>query len=184
MANNTDNYPYNPTLEKKFKPLVIVLSIVIPVVVAVLFGMPAVKGYDTSFLPPIYATINGITAILLVLAVISIKNGNRKRHQLLMKLAIACSLLFLVGYVAYHLTSDTTRYQSQGFDRIIYFIILFSHITLSIAVIPLVMITYLRGWAGNVEGHKKLAKITFPIWLYVAVSGVVVYLMISPYYGL
>ncbi len=183
MANSTDNYPYNPTLEKKFKPLVIVLSIVIPVVVAVLFGMPAVKGYDTSFLPPIYATINGITAILLVLAVISIKNGNRKRHQLLMKFAIACSLLFLVGYVAYHLTSDTTHYKSQGFDRIIYFIILFSHISLSIAVIPLVMITYLRGWAGNVEGHKKLAKITFPIWLYVAISGVVVYLMISPYYG-
>lgn len=184
MTNNTDNYPYNPTLEKKYKPLVIILSIVIPVVVAVLFGMPAVKGYDTSFLPPIYATINGITAVLLVFAVISIKNGKRKRHESLMKLAILCSLLFLVGYVVYHLTSDTTSYLSDGFDRYIYFFILISHILLSIAVIPLVMITYLRGRAGNVVAHKKLAKITFPIWLYVAISGVVVYLMISPFYGL
>lgn len=184
MANNAENYPYNPALEKKYKPLVIILSIVIPVVVAVLFGMPAVEGYDTSFLPPIYATINGITAVLLVLAVISIKNGKRKRHENLMKLAILCSLLFLVGYVVYHLTSDTTRYLSDGFDRYIYFFILISHILLSIAVIPLVMITYLRGWAGNVNAHKKLAKITFPIWLYVAISGVVVYLMISPFYGL
>lgn len=179
----SDNPIYNPTLEKKYKPLVIILSIVIPAVVAVLFGMDKVDGYDTSFLPPIYATINGLTALLLVLAVISIKNGNRKRHELLMKMAILCSLLFLVGYVLYHLTSDTTHYLSDGFDKYIYLFILFSHILLSIAVIPLVMITYLRGWAGNVVAHKKLAKITFPIWLYVAISGVVVYLMISPYYG-
>ncbi len=175
---------FDPTLEKKYRPLVVVLSIVIPVVVAVLFGMDKIQGYDFSFLPPIYASINGLTAILLVLAVIQIKKGNQKRHQQLMTLSVICSLLFLVGYVAYHLTADPTAYKGGSVSAIIYYCILISHILLSIAVIPLVMITYLKGWAGNTISHRKLAKITFPIWLYVAVSGVVVYLMISPYYGL
>lgn len=178
------NRPFDPTLEKKYRPLVIILSIVIPVVVAVLFGMDKIEGIDLSILPPIYASINGLTAILLVLAVIQIKKGNQKRHQQLMTTSVICSLLFLVGYVAYHLTSDTTRYEGGQASAIIYYILLISHIILSIAVIPMVMITYLKGWAGNVVSHRKLAKITFPIWLYVAVSGVVVYLMISPYYGL
>lgn len=170
------------SLEKKYRPLVIVLSIVIPVVVAALFGIK-IEGVDTSFLPPIYATINGITAVVLVLAVISIKNGNRKRHEALIKVAVLCSLLFLVGYVTYHITSESTKYGGEGFVAIVYYFLLISHILLSIGVIPLVMITYLKGWAGNFESHRKIAKITFPIWLYVAVSGVVVYLMISPYYG-
>lgn len=89
---------------------------------------------------------------------------------------------FLVGYVAYHLTSDATKFLGTGAVAIIYYTLLISHILLSIAVIPLVLFTYLKGWAGNVVAHRKWAKITFPIWLYVAVSGVVVYLMISPYY--
>jgi putative membrane protein len=169
-------------LEKKFRPLIIILSIVIPVVVAVLFGVK-IPGYDTSFLPPIYATINGITAVILVLAVISIKNGKRKLHENLMKLAILCSLLFLLGYVTYHMTSDSTAYGGPKSTAMVYYFILISHIVLSIAVIPLVLITYLKGWAGNFESHKKMAKITFPIWLYVAITGVIVYVMISPYYG-
>ncbi len=183
MAPNTTE-TYDDTLERKYRPLVIILSIVIPVVVGLLFGLDKVKGYDLSFLPPIYATINGITAILLVLAVISIKKGNKKRHERLMTLSVACSLLFLVCYIAYHLTSDSTPYGGSGASALIYYILLISHIILSIAVLPLVMITYLKGWAGNLVSHRKLAKITFPIWLYVAISGVVVYLMISPYYGL
>ena len=145
--------------------------------------MDKVEGVDFSFLPPIYASINGLTAILLVLAVIQIKRGNEKRHQQLMTLSVICSLLFLVGYVAYHLTSDSTPYGGSGAPAMIYYFLLISHIFLSMAVIPLVMLTYLKGWAGNLVSHRKFAKITFPIWLYVAVSGVVVYLMISPYYG-
>jgi len=184
-------------IEKRYKPLVIVLSIVIPLVVALLFGMHKVDGVDLSFLPPIYASINGITAILLVIAVISIKKGRRELHQRLMMSAVLCSLLFLVGYVAYHLTSDTTLYgdldhngtlsvaeaAQLGSGAYVYYFILASHIILSIVVIPLVMQTYLKGWANNLEGHRKWAKVTFPIWLYVAVSGVVVYVMISPFYG-
>jgi len=195
MAKQTNNNTSN--LEKKFRPLVIILSIVIPVVVALLFSMPKVEGIDLSFLPPIYATINGITAILLVAAIISIKKGNRLRHQRFMLTAVLCSLLFLVGYVAYHLTSDTTLFGDLNHDgslskaerarlgigAYVYYLLLASHIILSIGVIPLVMITYLKGWANNLISHRKWGKVTFPIWLYVAISGVVVYVMISPYYG-
>ena len=169
-------------LEKKYKPLIIILSIAIPLVVAALGGIK-IEGYNTSYLPPIYASINGITAILLISAVISIKNGNRQRHELLMKFAIACSALFLIGYVVYHATSTSTEYGGTGLSKYIYYTILISHIFLSIAIIPLVLFTYVKAWAGNFEGHKKMARITFPIWLYVAITGVVVFLMINPYYG-
>jgi putative membrane protein len=171
-------------IDSKYNKLIIALSIIIPIAVAILFGVNLRKmGFDVeplSFLPPIYATINGFTAILLIVAVMAIKKGNRLLHERLMKLAILCSVLFLVMYVAYHMTSDSTKYEGDlGF---IYYPILISHIILSIAIIPLVLITYVRALAQRFDKHKKIAKITFPIWLYVAITGVVVYLMISPYY--
>ncbi|MBT1705244.1 DUF420 domain-containing protein [Chryseosolibacter indicus] len=161
---------------------VITLSIAIPVVVAVLFGMPKVEGYNFSFLPPIYATINGLTAVFLVAAVMAIKNGKRQLHERLIKVCITLSVLFLAMYVVYHLTSDSTPFGGEGAIRYVYFFILISHILLSIVVIPFVLFTYVRGVIGNYEKHKALAKYTFPLWLYVAVTGVVVFLMISPYY--
>jgi putative membrane protein len=174
-------------IEKKFDKLILVLSIAIPTVVAILFGFKLKDlGIDVkplTFLPPIYATINGITAVLLVSAVIAIKNGKKNIHQLLMNIAIACSVLFLVMYVAYHMTTDSTPFGGEGFIRYVYFFILISHILLSIAVIPLVLISYVRAITGRFDRHKKMAKIAFPIWLYVAVTGVIVYLMISPYYA-
>lgn len=173
-------------IETKYNKLIVALSIIIPLAVAVLFGVNLRKmGFDVeplSFLPPIYASINGVTAIVLIIAVWAIKNGNRKLHENLMKLAIACSVSFLVMYVAYHMTSDSTKYGGEGLLKGIYFFILISHIILSIAIIPLVLVTYVRALAERFDKHKKIAKITFPIWLYVAVTGVVVYLMISPYY--
>jgi putative membrane protein len=137
-----------------------------------------------------------VTAVVLIVAVWAIKNGNRALHERLMKFAILCSLAFLVMYVAYHLTSVSTKYGDSNSDgildatemaavgstRLIYFVILITHILLSIVIIPLVLFTYVRALAQRFDKHKKLAKITFPIWLYVAVTGVVVYLMISPYY--
>jgi putative membrane protein len=135
-----------------------------------------------TFLPPIYAFINGITAMLLILGVYAIKNGNKKMHQNLMQSAIACSVLFLVMYVAYHMTSDSTPFGGVGVIRYVYFFILISHILLSIDVIPLVLITYVKALSERFDKHKKIAKITFPIWLYVAITGVIVYLMIAPYY--
>jgi putative membrane protein len=166
---------------EKYKKLIIVLSIVIPVAVAALFGIK-IHGYDFSFLPPIYASINGLTAVLLTISYISIKNGNRSRHEFLNKTCLVLSGLFLVMYILYHITSEATPFGGEGFVKYVYYVILITHIVLSIAVIPLVLFTFSRALAGNFERHKRLAKFTFPLWLYVAVTGVVVYLMISPYY--
>jgi len=172
--------------EKKYKIWIILLSIVIPVAVAILFSIKLKDfGFDVEplkFLPPIYASINGLTAVILILAVMAIKKGNRKTHERLMKFAITLSVLFLLMYVAYHMTSDSTPFGGEGTIRYVYFFILLTHIFLSIVIIPLVLITYVRALAERFDKHKKLAKITFPIWLYVAITGVVVYLMISPYY--
>ncbi|MFM9988425.1 DUF420 domain-containing protein [Flavobacterium sp.] len=177
----------NKISEKKYNVWITILSIAIPLVVAILFKVKLRDlGFDVkplSFLPPIYATINGITAIVLVWAVISIKNGKRKLHENLMKTAIALSVAFLGMYVAYHMTSEATKYGGDGVLKLVYFFILITHITLSIITIPLVLVTYVRALAEKFDKHKRIAKITFPIWLYVAVTGVIVYLMISPYYA-
>lgn len=168
--------------EKKYNKLIVALSVVIPLAVAVLFGVKIDLELPV-FLPPIYASINAVTAILLIFAVVSVKKGQVNLHEKLMKAAIICSVLFLVLYVLYHMTSDSTKYLGAGVVKYVYYFILISHIVLSIAVIPFVLITYVRGITNQVALHKKIAKFTFPLWLYVTVTGVVVYLMISPYYG-
>lgn len=191
----------NSPVEQKFNKFIISISIVIPVVVALLFSVKLKDfGYNVqplSFLPPIYATINGITALVLIAAVTSIRNGKRKLHELLMTTAISLSALFLVMYVAYHMSAEATVFgdvnhdgvleisenMNLGIIRYIYLFLLMSHILLSIIIIPLVLVTYVRALAQRFDRHKKIAKITFPIWLYVAVTGVVVYLMIAPYYA-
>ena len=176
----------NNFIEKKTSGFIVAVSIIIPLVVAILFRVKLKDfGIDVpplSFLPPIYATINGITALVLVSAVLAIKKGNKKLHECLMTSAIVLSVVFLVMYVAYHMTTDSTKFGGEGLVRYVYFFILITHIILSIAIIPLVLITYVRALAESFDRHKKIAKITFPIWLYVAVTGVIVYLMIAPYY--
>ena len=186
--------------------LIWVVSILVPVVVALLlftkweydqlvFDM-RIPNYDPvilmdnlptakplTFLPPIYATINGVTAVLLVIAVYYIKNGKRKIHENLIKVCIALSLSFLVMYIAYHITTDPTPFGGSGLVSYIYFFILITHILLSIVVIPMVLVSYSRAFQSKFASHKKIAKVTFPVWLYVAVTGVIVYLMISPYYS-
>ena len=168
------------TTKRKYQLWVNVVSVAIPIVVALLFKVRLPDVEPLSFLPPIYASINGLTALLLVSALIAIKNNKRRLHEGLMKTAIACSLLFLVMYVAYHMTSDPTSYEGPVAN--LYFSILISHILLSIIVIPLVLISYVRAFLGEYESHKKIVKFAYPIWLYVAVTGVIVYIMISPYY--
>jgi len=176
----------NHSKEIKYKKGITLLSIIIPLAVAALFGINLRKmGFNVEpldFLPPIYATINGIAAILLIAAVIAIKNGKRVIHERLNTLAIICSVLFLVMYVAYHMTSDSTKFGGEGMIRYVYYFILISHILLSVTIIPLVLVTLMRAKLREFAAHKKMAKITFPLWLYVAVTGVIIYLMISPYY--
>tara|TARA_B100001287_G_scaffold147291_1_gene124006 strand:- start:1253 stop:1852 length:600 start_codon:yes stop_codon:yes gene_type:complete len=195
----------NSNKVKLYNKLNIIISITVPLVVALLLfikwesdklifdlrspgfeamvlieSLPEAK--PLKFLPPIYATINAITATILVAAVYFIKKGNRFLHEILIKICIALSLSFLVMYIAYHITSDPTSYQGTGFLKYIYYFILISHIFLSVTVIPFVLVSYTRAITNDFERHKRIAKITFPIWLYVAVTGVIVYLMISPYY--
>ncbi|MDQ8004639.1 MAG: DUF420 domain-containing protein [Pedobacter sp.] len=174
------------TTEQKYNKWIWILSIAIPLAVAALFGVNLRKlGYDVqplSFLPPIYATINGLTAVVLVVAVWAIKNGKRTLHENLMKFAITLSVLFLGMYVAYHMTSDSTKFGGEGTIKYVYYFILVTHILLSIIIIPFVLITYVKALSKRFDKHKKIAKIAFPMWLYVAVTGVIVYVMISPYY--
>jgi putative membrane protein len=169
-------------IENKYNKWIIVLSILIPVAVAILFVVKIPNAPHLTFLPPIYAAINAVTGLLLVIAVWAIKNGKIQLHQNLMKSAIVCSLLFLVMYIAYHMTTPSTKFGGEGGIKYVYYFILLTHILLSIATIPLVLITYVRALAERFDKHKKIARITFPLWLYVAVTGVVVYLMIAPYY--
>lgn len=169
--------------ESVAKRLITIVSIAVPIVVALLFGVRLPGVEPLSFLPPIYAGINALTALLLLVALWAIKTKKIQLHERVMKVCIALSLSFLVMYVAYHMTSDSTPYGGQGAIRIIYFTLLVSHILLSIIIIPLVLHTYLRAYLKQYQSHRKLARITFPIWLYVAITGVVVYLMISPYYA-
>ncbi len=184
-----------PNKIKQTKQLIIVASIAIPVVVALLFGIK-IDGIDLSFLPGIYAGINALTAVVLIISFWAIKNQKRELHRSLMRFALLLSLLFLVLYVAYHITSDPTVYgdsngdgtkdileRSQlGFDLYVYYFFLITHVTLSIAVVPLVLFSYLYAWQGDYERHKKWTRFTFPIGLDVAITGVIVYFMIAPYF--
>ena len=169
------------TKKNKYGIWIKIISVLIPLVVAILFRVKI--DYDLPiFLPPIYATINAITALLLVFALIAIKRKKIALHQRLMQSCIVLSLLFLVMYIAYHMTTDPTPFLGEGSVKTLYFFILISHIVLSVSLIPLVLISYVRAFQKEFPEHKKISKITFPIWLYVAVTGVIVYIMIAPYY--
>jgi len=167
--------------KNKYSIWIKIISVAIPLVVAILFNV-RIEYELPIFLPPIYATINALTSVLLVLALMAIKSKKIQLHQRLMQSCIVLSLVFLVMYIAYHMTTDPTPFGGEGYIKILYFFILISHILLSIALIPLVLISYVRAFQKEFPSHKKISKITFPIWLYVAVTGVIVYLMIDPYY--
>ena len=169
----------DPKKLKTAKIAIYSASIAIPFVVGILFGVK-IKGVNLNFLPKFYATINGVTAVYLLFALIAIKRKNQVAHRRYIRLSLLLSLVFLVCYVAYHMTSDPTTY--GGNYKGLYYTLLISHILLSIIVVPIVLFTYLFAWQGNFEKHKKWTRFAWPIWFYVAVTGVIVYLMISPYY--
>jgi putative membrane protein len=174
---------------------IIAVSVAIPVAVGLLFKI-SIPGLDFSWLPAIYAGINGLTAVVLILALLAIKKKKIDNHRLLVRLALLLSILFLLMYVLYHMTSESTVFgdtnhsgdldivesTAVGSLRYVYYTILISHIGLSMVVIPLVLFSYLFAWQGDYVKHKKWTRFSFPIWLYVAITGVVVYFMIAPYY--
>ena len=161
------------------RKIILAVAIIVPLVVAALFKVK-ITGIDLGFLPRIYAGLNALTAFFLILALVAIKKKNVVQHRFFIRICLLLSILFLLLYIAYHMTSDPTIY--GGNYPVAYYFILISHIILSIAVIPVVLLTYLFAWEGDFERHKKWNRFAFPIWLYVAITGVIVYIMIAPYY--
>jgi putative membrane protein len=175
----------SPAKEKKYVPLIVAATIAIPLVVTLLAFSPKLSllgDFDYHVLPMVNALINGSTFFILIAAVIAIKNKRIGLHRALMTSAIALSVAFLVSYVLFHAATEPTPFGGSGASKAIYYFILITHILLSAAIVPLVLISYVRALTEQFDRHKKIAKITFPIWLYVTSTGVIVYLMIAPYY--
>lgn len=172
--------------QKNNKPILIligVLSILVPVLVSLMYYFAKdYRGLDTSFLPHLNAFINSGTAICLILGFVMIKKGEKEWHKTFMLSAFILSALFLISYVIYHSTSESTHFGGEGVIHYIYFILLLTHIVLAAVIVPFVLLTIYFAWSKQFEKHKKIARWTFPMWLYVSLSGVIVYLMISPYY--
>jgi putative membrane protein len=171
--------------EKKATWVIIILAILVPLLVSLLFfkSTPQFKSFiPLSFFPKFHAILNTCTALLLCIGLYFIKNKNIKAHKICNLSAFCLSAMFLVSYVTYHSLSSSTHFGGEGIVRYIYFILLISHIFLAAAILPLILFTFLKALNGKIEQHRKLAKWTFPLWLYVAISGVIIYFMISPYY--
>jgi len=180
----------------KHKPLIIILSLVVPLLVALLYVTPKISFFEINFLPLLNATINGTVFFTLIFAVKAIKSGNKKLHQKLIYTSFILSTIFLISYVIHHATHDTVKFGDIDGNGLLseeenikvatfkyfYYFILISHILLSAIIIPLVLVTWSRALKEKFEDHKKIARITFPIWLYVSATGVLVYILISPYY--
>lgn len=171
--------------DKKANILIISFSVIVFLAVVAL-GRISLKvdlGFDVHLFARANAVINSGVAILLVAALWAVKAKKYALHKRLMMTAMVLSILFLVSYIAHHLFAGETSYGGEGLSRILYFIILFTHIPLAALILPFILFTAYRGLTGEYSRHKKIARITWPVWFYVAVTGVVVYWMISPYYG-
>ena len=183
---NTPDPLVNPVAgTAKYKVLAAVLGAVIPVAVAVLYYFPGVfviPGLDVKALPAVNAVLNSLTAVLLMLGYYFIRRKQVVRHRAMMGLAFLLGSLFLVSYVAYHSQVASTTFGGQGLMRGIYYFILLTHIVLAAATVGLVLFTLYFALTAQFQRHRRIARWTYPVWLYVSVTGVIVYFMISPYY--
>ncbi len=199
MSEQNPIKPVSSLGQKNLTGPIIIVSIAIPAAVALLILVPGVKidlGFSTRSLPFFYANLNACTAILLLASLYFIRHGMVRAHKRANLTAVVLSALFLVCYVIYHASNPSTRFGDLNHDgvlsdaeklrvgglRYVYYFILISHILLSAVVVPLVLFTLQKAFQEKFDKHRRLARITWPMWLYVAVTGVIVYLMISPYY--
>ncbi len=175
----------SPKAIRQSNLLINILSIAIPLVVAILLSIPQKLdlGEWTRVLPHVIGAINTLTAILLVVGMILLKAGKIQGHRYAMTSAFLLGACFLVCYVTYHLTNKSTSFGGEGFIKVVYYFILISHILLSLVVLPLVLRAFIFALTNQFDKHVRVAKFAFPIWLYVSVTGVLAYLMISPYYA-
>ncbi len=172
----------NIALEKKLNTLAYVVSVVVLLLVGLMRRVKIETDIDFSFLPPVHASLNALTAVILVVAFIHIKNGRVEQHRKAIYAAMVTSALFLLSYVLYHFTTPETRFGGEGTIRYIYFFILITHIVLAAVTLPFILLTFNRAFTDQFDRHKKMARWVFPLWLYVAVTGPVCYLMLKPYY--
>lgn len=177
MADTTKNY-------MKLENLIKFISVFLVLAVALLFNVKLSINwpFDVYVIPYVNALLNGSTAVLLVLALVFIKMKNVKMHTMSIYLSMLFSLLFLVGYILYHVSTEHTSFGGTGGTRTVYFALLISHIILAAVQAPFVLYAFMYGFTGQIEKHKKIVKYSYPIWLYVSVTGVICYLMIAPYY--
>ena len=173
--------------DSNLKKIVWAVTLLIPTVVVLLGVLPGLEMSDEMkeamyLLPKLNAFINGTAFVVLIAAFIAIKNKNVALHKKLTTTAMFLSILFLLSYITFHFTTESTHYCGEGAMKYLYFFILITHILLSAIIVPLVLFTYARGHMMQVEKHRRIAKITWPLWLYVTATGVIVYLMISPCY--
>jgi putative membrane protein len=174
------------TKQRNYTPLIIGLSIAINVLVAILFFLPEYQGeitFDVTLLPRLNAIFNSFTFVFLLAALYFIKQKNITLHKRFIFAAFTSTAFFLLSYVTYHYLTESTSYGGGGPLKYVYFFILITHILLAIVIVPLALITVTRGLNMQVEKHRKIARWTMPIWLYVSLTGVLVYLLISPYYA-
>jgi putative membrane protein len=170
--------------DKQARLLILTVSFVVFAAVALLsrISIDVDLGFDVHVFALINAVINSMVSVLLVLALIAVKSKNYTRHKNLMLTAIVLSILFLVSYIAHHLLAGDTKFGGEGAIRYIYYFILITHIILAAIILPFILYSAYRGLTGEYEKHRKISKYTWPLWLYVSVTGVLVYLLISPYY--
>lgn len=170
--------------DEKAKLLIYTFSVIIFLLIAAL-GRTRLNvdvGFDIHIFAAVNAVINTIVSILLVVALVAVKQRKLVLHKNVMLAAMWLSVLFLISYVAHHLLAGDTRFGGEGTIRYVYFFILITHIILAAVILPFILFTAYRALIGEYEVHKKIARITWPIWFYVSLTGPVIYLMISPYY--
>ncbi len=170
--------------DKQARLLILTVSFVVFAAVVILsrIQLKVDLGFNIHVFALINAVINSCVSILLIAAFAAVKQKNYERHKKLMLIAIVLSVLFLVSYIAHHLLAGDTKFGGEGAIRYIYFFILITHIFLAAVILPFILFTAYRSLTGEYAKHKKLARYTWPLWLYVSITGVVVYLLISPYY--
>ncbi len=170
--------------DKKASVLIFIFSAIVFVAVVFLsrIKLEVELPFNVHLFAKINAVINSLVSFLLLVGLLSVKRGNYRLHKKVMMTAMVLSLLFLVSYICHHLFSDSTSYGGDGFVKGVYYFILITHIILAAIILPFILFTSYRALVAEWPGHRKLAKITWPIWFYVSVTGVIVYWMISPYY--
>jgi putative membrane protein len=169
-------------LEKKLNRFAWVITGVVLLLVVLMRRVRIPTDIDFSFLPPVYSTLNAMTAVILIAGLYFIKNKQVENHRKAMTLSILSSLLFLLGYVVYHFTTDETKFGGEGAIRYVYFFLLITHVVLAAVIFPFILFTFIRAYTNQFDRHRKMARWVYWVWLYVAVTGPVLYFMIKPYY--